>query len=267
MSMKDDATKHNVYGYLKFILIFILVFYSLAFIQNVDLGQQTTANVESKTIYQPELLPRNILSKRFNEKQKQLKLEMVNEDKPQSILGASTTDEADQALFWRSTRERIKILFYTPFRHFHPLKAYDKDCGCSLDGCDVLYNNSDYSSLDVVFFHGEDMPKLDKLEQLSRKRMNNQLWGYYTRENPYHTAPVIYIEHLFNLSVSYRYSSDFPRPINYYVKKTAEEMREYKDVNYAVGKSKQIAWMVSHCGTVRDQLARLFQLNELHLEV
>ena len=164
------------------------------------------------------------------------------------------------------------ILFYTPFfldkpwNYFLPIKDYTKTCGCNFDHCEISYNIDDYTKADIVFFHARDMPRMSVLEELKKMAKKSQYWMYFVEENPFNAPQSRPLSHLFELAMTYRYNSDFPFPYGRYVKRKPEDKEDYT-LDVAKTKSKQIAWMVSHCGTRRDKLAKYFQQNGLTIAV
>ena len=164
------------------------------------------------------------------------------------------------------------ILFYTPYFRdkpwgpFLPIKDYTKTCGCNFDRCEISYNINDYNKADIVFFHARDMPNMAVLEKLKKKAKKGQYWMYFVMENPFNAPRTEPLSHLFELAMTYRYNSDFPFPYGRYVKRTPEDKDDYT-LDVAKTKSKQIAWMVSHCGARRDKLAKYFEQHGLIIAV
>ena len=164
------------------------------------------------------------------------------------------------------------ILFYTPFFrekpwcYFYSKKDYTNTCGCNFDHCEISYDNNDYSKADIVFFHARDMPSISEFRDLKNNSKKGQYWMYFAKENAFNTPPTGPLKHLFELAMTYRYNSDFPFPYGRYVKRTPEDKEDYT-LDVAKTKSKQIAWMVSHCGTRRDKLAKYFEQHGLTIAV
>jgi len=166
------------------------------------------------------------------------------------------------------TSDNILISFYTsffgtkPWDYFLNHKNYNQTCGCSLDKCELNYDNSRWKESDIVFFHGRDMPSVNVLNDLKQQGKAGQLWVYFIMENPFNAPSVTPLNHLFELTSTFRYSSDMFFPYGYYVELSEQEKIEAQNANrnYAQGKTKNaIAWMVSHCGTRRDRLAHKFE--------
>ena len=185
------------------------------------------------------------------------------------ISKTTTTNTTAMATTFASAKT---ILIYTPFfgekpwGYFVPKDDYTKTCGCNFDHCKLSYNINDYSNADVVFFHARDMPSMSILEDLKKNSKKGQYWMYFVLENPFNTPPTGPLNRLFELAMTYRHNSDFPFPYGRYVKRKPEDKEDYS-LDVAKSKSKQIAWMVSHCGTRRDKLAKYFEQHGLIIAV
>lgn len=164
------------------------------------------------------------------------------------------------------------ILFYTPFfsvkpwPYFHKIPNYSEYCGCNFNRCEITYNKNDFSKADAIIFHGRDMPKLDVLSNLNRSRKQNQLWMYFIKENPFNAPSVQPLNQFFDLAMTYRRNSDFSHPYGNYTKAKFNTTKKHI-FDIAKIKSKQIAWMVSHCNTKRDKLAYIFEAYGLQIHV
>ena len=192
--------------------------------------------------------------------------------KGKTLKTITTTESTSTTAMAHTSVSTKTILFYTPFflekpwGYFMPVDNYTKTCGCNFDYCKISYNNNDYSKADVVFFHARDMPSMSILEDLKKKSKKGQYWMYFVMENPFNIPPTGPLNRLFELAMTYRYNSDFPFPYGRYVKRTPEDKEDYT-LDVAKTKSKQIAWMVSHCGTRRDKLAKYFEQHGLVIAV
>ena len=163
-----------------------------------------------------------------------------------------------------------RILVYTsffgdkPWSMARPLMNYTKTCGCNFEFCEITYDQSKLNTSDIVLFHGRNMADLN---QVSKQRPLNQLWLYFIMENPYHASSVEGIDRYFNLTSSYRLSSNIHYPYRFHHPIPPSEVKEIQpSINYASGKTKQIAWAVSNCGHQRDQLAKKFNEFGLHID-
>ena len=164
------------------------------------------------------------------------------------------------------------ILFYTPFfdnkpwEYFNSKKDYTNTCGCNFDHCEISYDINGYSTADIVFFHARDMPSTSELRDLKSNSKKGQYWMYFVLENPFNIPPIAPLKHFFELAMTYRYNSDFSLQYGRYVNRSQEDKDDYT-LDVAKTKSKQIAWMVSHCGTRRDKLAKYFEQHGLIIAV
>ena len=107
---------------------------------------------------------------------------------------------------------------------------------CKINQCKYLPRNTTITP-HVLIFHKSDPP------DLPAKRLPSQKYIFYTGENEYN----IYRWSVqYNLTMTHRQDSDIPMP-NFSIEKK-EDMLE-NNFNFAAGKSKKIAWVVSHCQT------------------
>lgn len=155
------------------------------------------------------------------------------------------------------------ILLYTPFfgdknwhGFMHPdIKQYSKTCGCKYKNCLVSNDKKLFLKSDAVIFHGRDVSaRSPDWVKLNEARPKPQIWVYLILENPYNTPNTNTHSKYFNLTFSYRQSSDIMRPRSRFRKLTPNEQRSMPNVNYAAGKNELMNWFVSHCGTFRDRV-------------
>ena len=123
--------------------------------------------------------------------------------------------------------------------------------GCFEKNCKMIPVTSEETA-DVFIFHSRDPPKLPP------KRLPEHKYIFLSQEaevyeNP---RPIIY-----NLTMTYRLDSDIPIP--YIAFKKKENPRTHtngSNFNFAGGKTKKVAWVVSNCKT---QSGRERYVNEL----
>ena len=172
----------------------------------------------------------------------------------------------------KSGKSKILILAYTNFFIFEKWIKEDADeCSlgqrkqCVLDKFEVTYDIERFMESDLVLFHARNMPMLFYLYFLSRTRPSFQRWVYVSWESPDATPDPEPLNSLFNLTWTYRSDADLwcpygsyerlsPRDAKNYVKKTA------LTADFAKGKSKLVAWLVSNC---ESSLMRTSVVNEL----
>ena len=85
---------------------------------------------------------------------------------------------------------------------------------------------------------------------------------YFLKENPFNILPTGPLNRLFELAMTHRYNSDFPFPYGRYFNRWQEDKDDYT-LHVAKNKSKQMVWMVSHCGTRREKLIKYFEQHDL----
>lgn len=162
------------------------------------------------------------------------------------------------------------VLMYTPLFGRLPWPGLETSSNfthfrgkpCKVRNCRLTYDKNDLVRSDAVIFHGRDMPSVNTMKEISRNRTWKQRWVYFMHENPYFTYydPARY-NVFFNWTMTYRRDSDFFVPYNYYIPLNSSEKSTAQIAkNYAQGKDKLIAWMVGHCGKLRDKVtAKLLQ--------
>ncbi|XP_031566389.1 glycoprotein 3-alpha-L-fucosyltransferase A-like [Actinia tenebrosa] len=156
------------------------------------------------------------------------------------------------------------VLIYTPLFGRLPWRGLETSYNfthfrgktCKVTNCRLTYDKMDLARSDVVIFHGRDMPSVNTMKEISQNRTSKQRWVYFMHENPYFTyyKPALY-NGFFNWTMTYRGDSDFFVPYNYYSPLASTEKQTTRHLkNYAQGKDKFIAWMVSHCGNLRHNV-------------
>ena len=156
------------------------------------------------------------------------------------------------------------ILFYTPLFGRLPWRGLETSYNfthwghkaCREINCRITYDKAFILSADVVLFHGRDMPSVSEMRKMSIGRSAAQRWVYFMHENPIFTYydPGLY-NGLFNWTMTYRRDSDIFIPYRFYAPLTTKDQVP-KTENYATGKDKLVAWLVGHCGNVREEYAK-----------
>lgn len=133
---------------------------------------------------------------------------------------------------------------------------------CEVSDCIVFGNRSSLplDKYDVILIH---MHELSKTYMPHFPRQNHQRFVFLTQESPdsMDTVSVTTMGNLFNWTMSYKVNSDIqflygridPGPTAPETAEKANEMIERTHLpsakNYATNKTKQVAWMSSHCPT------------------
>ena len=163
------------------------------------------------------------------------------------------------------------ILFWTYFFSERYWGIFPKDydytkCDCDLSNTTVSYDYDLITVSDIVMFHGRNMPTINQLEILNKRRPPWQLWLFFTMESPRNTPLASPFDKFFNLSTSHRRTSDFRFPQKEHFPVSQPIVNKNK-INYAAGKTKQIAWMVNNCGMLREQLAHKLESYGIQIAV
>ena len=137
---------------------------------------------------------------------------------------------------------------------------------CPVTNCKITYNKTLIPSADVVIFHGRDMPSVKEMTRISIRRPGTQRWVYFIHESPIYTNydPGLY-NGFFNWTMTYRRDSDIFVPYSHYAPLSATDKKPERK-NYASGKDKLVAWMVGHCGIIREKYAKILS-QYLNLDV
>ena len=135
--------------------------------------------------------------------------------------------------------------------------TYLKKFGCPVTNCHLEYRKEEnqLQNADIVVFHERDMPDMLTLKHLSdNERPKSQLWVYFTGESPANALVDISLyDDIFDWTMTYKHTSDIWVP---YARSYTTKKRKYKEnIDYAKGKTKLVAWIVSQCGKLRDSVA------------
>ena len=154
-------------------------------------------------------------------------------------------------------KSRILILVYTTFWGRRKWVGENREeCildqtsrkQCPLDKFELTYDRKRFTESDLVIFHATDMPSLEHLKSLSKRRPILQRWVYATMESPNSTPDPMPLNGLFNATWTYRSDSEFSAQYAAYVPLSPEEKRNKKAADFTEGKSELVAWLVSNCG-------------------
>ncbi|CAH1786122.1 unnamed protein product [Owenia fusiformis] len=145
----------------------------------------------------------------------------------------------------------IRILMYHGWdkvneRQFKNGQQFFKDCPFSR--CELTDDNRTSSFADAIIFRphpGKDGHS--RVEPFpSFYKQNNQVWVYHELESALNTAWLDPYKDRFNYTMTYRHDSDIP--IVYGKFKQYDSLPQSRiEKNYAEGKTKKIAWFISHC--------------------
>lgn len=120
---------------------------------------------------------------------------------------------------------------------------------CPLERFEVTYDKQRFGESNLVVFHSNNMPDKGQLVSLSKSRPASQRWVYHTMESPRVTPDPGSLGELFNATWTYRSDSEFSAAYATYIALRPEQKAEAVTVDFAEGKTKPVAWMVSNCGS------------------
>ena len=128
---------------------------------------------------------------------------------------------------------------------------------CFVEECKFIPITAEEEA-DVLLFHNRNPPNIPP------RRLPKQKYVFFSQESEVHEnpKPIIY-----NLTMTYRLDSDIPTPYGAFKKRIKPRQYAFqKDFNFARGKAKKVAWVVSNCKT---QSEREKYVNELkrHIDV
>ena len=118
---------------------------------------------------------------------------------------------------------------------------------CRIQNCVLTYKKKDFSSSDVVIFHGRNLPNMKALRELHYTRPPDQAWVFFLLESLAHSPDTTQYDGLFNWTMSYRRDSDVYQPYNFYMPLEADDEKPNISTDYSVGKDRLVVWTVSNC--------------------
>ncbi|XP_064634590.1 glycoprotein 3-alpha-L-fucosyltransferase A-like isoform X2 [Lineus longissimus] len=133
------------------------------------------------------------------------------------------------------------------------------DDGCPVSQCYLSRNSRLLDKADAVLFT-RMMPR-------GLTKRNGQIWVYFSLESPLHTSTLRHVRGLVNWTATYRRDSVIVAPYEKFVPYTAGVTEKPQQKNYASGKTKMVAWLVSNCaaksnrGKVAQELSRYVRVD------
>ena len=170
------------------------------------------------------------------------------------------------------------VLIYTSFNGLLPWpglkKSQDftqfKGQNCRETNCQLSYNRSDFTNSKVVIFHAYNMPSRKEMFDLQQRRPQDQVWVYFTLENPIVTSYIAPhknrrdLENVFNLTMNYMRDSDIYHPYGFYLPLNHSELSPPSSINHAKGKSRLAVWTCSgHGQIVHERKLRVLYVRQL----
>uniref|UniRef100_A0A914X2A6 Fucosyltransferase n=1 Tax=Plectus sambesii TaxID=2011161 RepID=A0A914X2A6_9BILA len=189
------------------------------------------------------------------------------------------------ALFPEDSQKTDRILeqlLYVPDRlAWHPVKIYlpqgangvslgvkeFQDQNCRVKNCFITTDRADAAVANVVFYRNSMSPMSE--------RRPGQLWILQLLENPEYTGALPHANRAINYTATYRWDSDLVTPYERWTpladvpsdqRLLPSSPKLRRKSNYAAGKSKLVAWFVSHCQTSNNRLGFAKELSK-HISV
>ena len=138
-------------------------------------------------------------------------------------------------------RHKLILFWSTLYNQPSFMTGSDRFSSCEYSDCEFTNDRKKLKSSAALMFHMWDMKKL---EDLPPYRSHAQFWVLFGRESPVNTHVTSEYRKLFNLTQTYRTDADIHLSYGTYVKKDGKQVGQ-KD--YSSGKTKMVAWIVSHC--------------------
>ncbi|XP_043223002.1 alpha-(1,3)-fucosyltransferase C-like [Amphibalanus amphitrite] len=135
--------------------------------------------------------------------------------------------------------------------------------GCEVNTCFGTNNRKllKMDQFDAILFHAQTLPFFD----WPKVRSPHQRYVFVTTESAQYLAiPLTFYNNLFNLTLTYRRDSDFPYP--YGGVEPVPSPPPTSTRNYAAGKTKLVAWFVSHCSS-RSNRGKYVKLLQKYIPV
>ena len=151
------------------------------------------------------------------------------------------------------------VLFYTMwFGNKWPgiAEGSEVNISCGKQVCRFTHNPNELQVSDAVLFHGRDLPGVSHMKDIEKTKPPKQRWIFFLLESPVNAGrnPAS-LKGLFNWTMTYRIDSDIFLPYGYYTRLNPDDI-SLKPTNFAEGKDKLAVWLVSHCGTLRDEFVK-----------
>jgi hypothetical protein len=129
---------------------------------------------------------------------------------------------------------------------------------CPVNNCKLTEDKLQLNKSNVIIFHMRD-----KISELPKYRQFDQLWLFFLLESPVHSADFTKFNTLFNLSATYKSTSDFvscyTSHFKYIISNKANNKNELNE-SLLINKNEFAAAIISNCN---DKSNRLNYINEL----
>ncbi|KAH8376430.1 hypothetical protein KR200_000319 [Drosophila serrata] len=131
---------------------------------------------------------------------------------------------------------------------------------CPVDTCELTANRDLVSTADMILYKDHFIPT-----GIRRPSNAKQVSMLYYLECPYHTQNVK-VPDAINWTATYRRDSTIVAPYEKWQYYDTKVQQQEQDQNFAVNKTKKVAWFVSNCGARNGRLHYAHELQK-HIEV
>ena len=174
------------------------------------------------------------------------------------------------------------VLIYTRFTRHLPWPGLEnsqdftqfKGQKCRETNCKLSYDKMDFTNSKIVIFHAYDMPSRKEMLRLQQRRPKDQVWVYFTLENPIVTSYIAPhknrrdLDNVFNWTMNYMRDSDIYHPYGFYLPLNRSEFTLPSRLNHAKGKTKLAVWTCSgHGRVVKERKLRVLYVRQLRKHI
>lgn len=168
----------------------------------------------------------------------------------------------NQLMFIPPNYEKMKekgnkmILLYNGLNQWHirPGREVFLNNKCPVDSCTITGDRSQAASADMLLYKDHYIPP-------NVHRTMNQIYMMYFLECPFHTQNVLSPD-AFNWTSTYRKESDIVAPYEKWVYYDPRVKQIEQERNYALNKTKKVAWFVSNCNARNNRLQYAHELQK-----
>jgi len=127
--------------------------------------------------------------------------------------------------------------------------------GCPVNRCEIVTDRTEAGQADLILFkdHFYSRPNVP--------RNPDQIWMIYMLECPHHTARLS-DKSMFNWTATYRRDSTIVTPYESWQYYDDTKINRPQNINYALNKTKKVAWFVSNCGARNGRLQYAQELSQ-----
>ena len=145
---------------------------------------------------------------------------------------------------------------------------------CRETNCKLTYDKRDFTNSKVVIFRALTMPSRTEMLNLQQRRPKDQVWIYFTLENPIVTSYMAPhknrrdLDNVFNWTMNYMRDSDIYHPYGFYLPLNHSEFSPPSSINHAKGKSRLAVWTCSGHGLfVNERKLRVLYVRQLRKHI